>query len=271
MDDCLDSWTPPIVSGRASIVNPLSAPIPTLGTRLVIVADAHLGAVPPAVEEAMVAFLGQVPRLGDCLLVNGDLFDFWFAWRRAIPRSGFRIASALHALGQRIPIAMTGGNHDRWGDSFWDQDAGIRFGAERIRFRIGDLLVEALHGDGLTEQHRAARFMHRLTRHPLTAAAFRSLPPDLGFWLVDRLSHRLADSTRDPAVLDRAAAAQQAWARNRLAEDPGLGLLVLGHTHRPAVTEPFPGRWYCNPGAWLDGLRYAVATPHGVELLHWAP
>ncbi|HEX9895088.1 MAG TPA: metallophosphoesterase [Gemmatimonadales bacterium] len=238
----------------------------SVGQQLVIVGDAHLGAVPDEVETAMLAFLEQVPELGDALLVNGDLFDFWFAWRRAIPRSGFRIASALAHLARRVPVLMTGGNHDRWGDSFWDRDAKVRFGSEGLRFQLGGSAVLALHGDGIAEQHWSARLMHRLTRHPITIAGFRSLPPDFGFWLVDRLSGRLADSTREGEVLDRAARAQRAWAELRLRNDPSIALLVMGHTHRVALSEPFPGRRYLNPGAWLDGLRYAVATEAGVEL-----
>lgn len=234
--------------------------------RLVIVADAHLGAVPASVEDSLLTFLEQVPSLGDALLVNGDLFDFWFAWRRAIPRGGFRVASALAALRRKLPVIMTGGNHDRWGDSFWDRDAGITFGAEGVPFRLGESDGFALHGDGLAEQHWSGRLMHRLTRSRVTIGAFRSLPPDLGFWLVDRLSGRLADSTRDAAVLDRAAAAQATWAEEHLRDHPDLALLVLGHTHRPALREVAPGRRYLNPGAWLDGLRYAVATEQSVEL-----
>jgi UDP-2,3-diacylglucosamine hydrolase len=214
----------------------------------------------------MLQFLEQVPTLGDSLLVNGDLFDFWFAWRRAIPRSGFRVASALTQLARRTPVLMTGGNHDRWGDSFWDREADIRFSGEGLRFKLGSTEVLALHGDGVAEQHWSARLMHRLTRHRLTIGTFRTLPPDLGFWLVDRLSGKLADSTRESAVLDRAAVAQRTWAESRLIQDVSLGLLVMGHTHRVALTEPAPGRRYLNPGAWLDGLRYAVATERGVEL-----
>lgn len=243
--------------------------LPALGQQLVIVSDAHLGAAPAATEEAVLAFLEQVPTLGDCLLVNGDLFDFWFAYRQVIPRRGFRIASALAALRRKLPIVMTGGNHDRWGDSFWEQEAGIRFGAESLRFTAAGRTVLARHGDGLNEQHRGARFMHRLTRNRAALAGFRLIPPDLSFGLVDRMSHHLADSTRDPAVLDRAAAEQQVWAEARLGEDPGLGLVVMGHTHRPALSEPFPGRHYCNPGAWMDGCHYAVATGTTVELRRW--
>ena len=234
--------------------------------QLVIVGDAHLGAVPASVEEALLEFLEQVPTLGDALLVNGDLFDFWFAWRRAIPRGGFRVASALAQLARRCPVFMTGGNHDRWGDSFWDRDAGITFGAEGIRLTVGGMTALAVHGDGLAEQHWSAKLMHRITRNRVTIAAFRSLPPDFGFWLVDRLSGKLADSTRDAAVLDRAAAAQAAWADARMREEPSLGLLIMGHTHRTALREVAPQRWYLNPGAWLDGLKYAVAGNRSVEL-----
>jgi len=234
--------------------------------QLVIVGDAHLGAVPGGVEEAMLDFLARVPELGDGLLVNGDLFDFWFAWRRAIPRGGFRVASALAQLARKVPVYMTGGNHDRWGDSFWDRDAGIRFGAEGIQFTVGGMETFAIHGDGLTEQHWSAKLMHRITRNRATIAAFRMLPPDFGFWMVDRLSGKLADSTRDGAVLDRAASAQATWASDYLERNPTIRLLIMGHTHRTALHEAENKRWYVNPGAWLDGLRYAVASGRGVEL-----
>jgi UDP-2,3-diacylglucosamine hydrolase len=234
--------------------------------QLVVVGDAHLGAVPASVEEAMLDFLAKVPSLGDGLLVNGDLFDFWFAWRRAIPRAGFRVASALTQLARTIPVYMTGGNHDRWGDSFWDRDAGIRFGAEGVRFSLGTIEAFAVHGDGLAEQQWSGRLMHRITRSPVTIAAFRSLPPDFGFWLVDRLSGKLADTTRDAAVLDKAAAAQASWAEAYLAEHPSLGLLIMGHTHRAALRQAGSGRWYLNPGAWLDGLKYAIVNQQGPAL-----
>jgi UDP-2,3-diacylglucosamine hydrolase len=222
-----------------------------LGHQLVIIADAHLGAVPSSVDEALLTFLDAAPALGDCLLVNGDLFEFWFSYRRAIPRSGFRVASALAGLRR---------------SSFWESEADIRFGAEDLRFQVGPLRVHALHGDGLSEEHWTGRLLHRVTRHPITIGIFRSLPPDLGFWVVDRLSGRLADSTRDASALERAALAQRAWAEARLREDPELDLLIMGHTHRPCVSEPVPGRRYVNPGAWFDGLRYAIASEAGVSL-----
>ncbi len=236
-----------------------------LGNRLVIVSDAHLGTVPTESDDRFLAFLDQVPDLGDALLINGDLFDFWFSYRRVIPRAGFRAAASLAVLARRMPVMMTGGNHDRWGNTFWQQDAGVRYEPSEIRFRAMGLDILALHGDGIAEEHRSARIMHRITRHPLTSWAYRLIHPDLGIGLVDRMSTRLADSTRDAAVLERASVRQAAWAEARLAADPSIGLLVMSHTHRPALAEPFPGRRYLNPGAWIDGRHFAIVTPEAVQ------
>ena len=85
------------------------------------------------------------------------------------------------------------------------------------------------------------------------------------------MSHGLGNSTRDPAVLDRAAERQKEWAERTLRDTPEIGLVIMGHTHRPAITEPVPGRQYLNPGAWLEEFRYALATERGAELRVFSP
>ena len=108
--------------------------------------------------------------------------------------------------------------------------------------------------------------MHRVTRHPLTIGVFRALHPSVGFWIADKLSGKLADNTRDRAVLDRAARAQGQYAKAMLERRPDLDLVVLAHTHRPACEQLPDGRTYLNPGAFLDGYRYAVVTRDAIEL-----
>jgi UDP-2,3-diacylglucosamine hydrolase len=242
-----------------------------LGHTLVIVADAHLGVTPPPVEEALLQFLDAVPSLGDCLLVNGDLFDFWFSYSRVIPRRGFHVAAALARLQRRLPIVMVGGNHDRWDRDFWERDLGVRFSPHQVTFEIGCRTVRAIHGDGLAEPRWQARLIHGIIQHPVTARVYRVLHPDLGLRLVDLLSPVLGDHTVNEAKLARAAARQSHWAERLLAEEPAIGLLIMGHTHRPVLTELAAGQQYLNPGAWFDGFRYAVATESGAELCRFRP
>ncbi len=238
-----------------------------MAARVIVVADAHLGQVPPAVESAFHSFLKAVPDLGDALLINGDLFDFWFEYRAVIPRRHFGTVAKLHALrAQGIPITFVGGNHDRWGGDFLVNDLGIAFHGGAAETDVAGRRAFVAHGDGYTEQHWSAKLMHRVTRHPATVRVFRTLHPDLGFWIAHQLSKKLADNTRDKAVLDRAAQAQAQFAHDLLARRSDLGLVILAHTHRPALAQLPNGRAYLNPGAFLDGGRYAVVTPASIEL-----
>lgn len=242
-----------------------------LGQTLVAMSDAHLGVAPPGTEEALLAFLEAVPDLGDCLLVNGDLFDFWFSYGRVIPRRGFHVAAALARLRRRIPVVIVGGNHDRWGGDFWTGDVGARFEPLRATFEIGRRRVAAIHGDGLTEPRFRATLLHRAINHPLTAAVFRTIHPEIGLRIVDALSPHLGDHTPDPRKLAEAAARQGQWAAELLEREPELGLVIMGHTHQATLREPSPGRQYLNPGAWFDGFCYAVATESGAELRRFSP
>ena len=234
--------------------------------RLVILADAHLGAAPADDEAAMLRFLDTVPREGDTLLLAGDIFDFWFSYRRLIPRRNFRVTAALTTLARRIPVAMIGGNHDRWGDSFWRDDAGITFEPHRLRLPYHDQHVLAIHGDGLHEERPGAAWMHKATSSRLVIGLFRSLHPDLGFRIADKLGHNLDYGVAHPEVVAAAAERQQRWAVAQLQGDASLRAVIMGHTHREAAVEALPGRWYINPGAWLDGHRYATLDTTGAHL-----
>lgn len=234
---------------------------------MVVVADAHLGQVPPDTRDAFHAFLEAVPSLGDALLVNGDLFDFWCEYGAVIPRKHFSTIARLEALRARgVPITFIGGNHDRWGGDFFTHDLGIAYHPNEVELVLAGRRTWVAHGDGLTEQHWSASLLHHVLKHRWTVSAFRALHPALGFWLADRLSGVLADSTKDQAVLDRAQEAQAVYARAMLERRPELGLVLLAHTHRPALETIAPGRDYCNPGAWLDGFRYAIVTESVVDL-----
>jgi UDP-2,3-diacylglucosamine hydrolase len=240
--------------------------------RCFVVADAHLGQVPPAVAVAFHAFLDQIPRPGDQLLINGDLFDFWFEYATTIPRRHVATAMKLGEVVRRgVAVTFLGGNHDRWGGDFLRRDLGIQYQTGEVTLELAGRRALVVHGDGLTEQHWGGALTHWLLRQPATVAVFRTFHPTVGDWIAHRLSGTLADSTKDKAVLDRAEAAQAAYARDLLVRRPDLSLVVMAHTHRARLDQLPDGRAYVNPGAFLDGGRYAVITPDAVELRAFSP
>ncbi len=234
--------------------------------RLLVIADAHIGSAPKENEASLLRFLRAAPGLGDSLLVAGDLFEFWFGWRRVIPRRGFAVAAALAELAARMPVSMIGGNHDRWGRPRWAEDTGISWSRSHLDMQVEERRILALHGDGVAERPGRISWAHRLIGHPLTSGTFALLHPDVGTWLVDRLSPLLGE-VRPTAQQKAASAARQLeYARRRLAADPDPWMLIMGHTHVATLAELAPGRYYLNPGPWIGEQCYAVVTSEGAEL-----
>jgi UDP-2,3-diacylglucosamine hydrolase len=242
-----------------------------MSERVVVVGDAHLGSADPGDEAAFREFLDSVPALGTRLLITGDLFDFWFEYRSVIPRRSFRTVAHLAVLAERgVEVQLFGGNHDRWGGTFWAKDLGISFHPDGADLTLAGRRAHIAHGDGLSEHRLGSKFLHRLTRNPITIGLFRAIHPDLGFWLAARLSDSLAEGNKSPEAVDAAAAAQERYARALLDRRPELGLVVLAHTHRPRLIEHQPGRFYLNAGQWMKERCYAVVTEAGIELRRWA-
>src|SRR5207253_1529099 len=73
---------------------------------VVIVSDAHLGHAPESVVRNFHLFLETMPQLGRHLIINGDLFDFWFEYRRVISRDAFPTLSALLQKSNKSPLMM---------------------------------------------------------------------------------------------------------------------------------------------------------------------
>lgn len=238
----------------------------------VVASDAHLGAVPPASEERFLDFLDAVSRTADDLVLAGDVFDFWFEYRSAVLREHF---PALRALADVVDagtrVRWIGGNHDAWAGSFLRDQVGLELLDAPLVTDVGGRKAFLAHGDGLAGGDWGYRILKAVLRSRPAGALFRLLHPDLGAALARRASHTSTEARGDgPAgrKKDRAEALSRHAAR-LLEDDPSLDLVVLGHAHRPELTEVEPGRHYLNPGDWIHSFTYGVVGPDGVELRRW--
>ena len=227
-----------------------------------VICDLHIGVAPPAVERQLLQFLEMVRGTGGSLVVNGDLFDFWFEWRTVIPRVGFRTLAALAAVREAgIPIVWLQGNHDGWGDAVLREDVGADYRRE-WRGRLAGWEAFVHHGDGLRpEEDRHYRRTLGVMRHPLSIRAFRLLHPDVG----SRMAHGSSAHSRKRGKHDEGLGLQ-AVALDRLARDPQLELVVLAHSHVPSLVRAPGGGVYANAGTWLAAPTYLRVTPERVEL-----
>lgn len=245
---------------------PVYCAVPS-STIVTVVSDAHLSGPRDETSAAFHSFLETLPDSCDHLLINGDLFEFWFTYSSVIPRSAFPTLAALAKLRQAgVRLTVFGGNHDQWGGGFWENELEAEYFAKPTEMSLAGWSAWVGHGHGIVELDRTGRWMHGLTAKPITARAFSLVHPDMAFWMVRLLSRQLARRHRGDAIIVRAAAAQAEFARRLLRDRETLDLVVLGHTHRHALESVGYNRWYLNPGAWVEQYRYAVITSDGPEL-----
>lgn len=233
-----------------------------------IVSDTHLGAVPPETERQLLKFLDHVGGHGASLVINGDLFDFWFEWGPVIPARHFRVLAALSALvDASIPVTMIGGNHDAWGGDFLKDDVGVLVHQGCLKTRLGDRSALIAHGDGLGKGDLKYRLLKSVLRSKAAIWGFRALHPEIGVKIANRVSHTRQNIHRQSTSR---AAFLESWAREQFSLDPGLELIACGHSHVPALVEVAPGKHYVNSGDWVRNRTYCtVAAGLAPELKSW--
>jgi len=230
-----------------------------------VISDIHLGHASDATERLLLSFLRALPGRAASLLINGDLFEFWFEWRTVVPRSGVRVLAALMDLRDAgVPVTMLAGNHDCWGGDVL-RDAGVDFQFGPWTGKLGGWRARVEHGDGLrAREDRGYRALRHVLRNRLAIRAFRALHPDLASRLAMGSSH--ASRTYQPKDHGRGL---RAVAEATLAADPSLELLVYGHSHVAALERMPNGNVYANAGSWLDAPTFLAITPERIALRRW--
>jgi len=232
-----------------------------------VFSDTHLGAAPSEVERHLLGFLRHLQTRAGSLVINGDLFEFWFEWRHVIPRASFRVLAALADLVDAgVPVLWVAGNHDCWGGEVLRRDVGVTY---HVGPWVGTLagwktLIE--HGDGLRDvEDRKYRRLRSVLRHPASIWAFRHLlHPDFGSRLAAGSSH--ASRTYQPK--DGGTGLRNV-AMSRLASDPTLELLIYGHSHVDALERSSTGGIYANAGSWMSKQTFLRIDDRHAALMEW--
>ena len=231
-----------------------------------IVSDAHLGFAHDEIERSLLEFLESLDGRAGSLLINGDLFEFWFEWRTVIPRHAYRVLAALARLRERgLPILMIAGNHDCWGGDMLRDDVGIAYEFGPWEGSIAGWRARVEHGDGLRgREDRKYRALRRLLRNPLAIRAFRALHPDWATALAMRSSH----ASRTYGARDGGRGLRDVAAR-LLDSHREVELVVFGHSHVPALEQIGSRQVYANAGSWLSDRTFLRVTSDRVELRRW--
>ena len=232
--------------------------------------DAHLGYSDPATEQrkeaTFISFLHSLYGTAEVLYLVGDLFDFWFEYRSAVPRKHARILFELYRLIlSGTKIVYIAGNHDFWLGSYLSEEVGIELSFVPMEVRHQGILIYIAHGDGLSSKDWGYRLLKRVLRNPVCIALFRLIHPDFGAFLAKLVSHSsriYGKLPEDPFRLDQGYldAAQEKF-------EQGFDAVIFAHIHHPVYqTDP---KTLIVLGDWMEHFSYVVLENGKFELRIW--
>jgi len=237
---------------------------------LYIFSDAHFGSASPDKEAEKLARLNKLSSLikkdGDRLIILGDLFDFWFEYKHAMPKEHHEVLLVLHELVKAgIKIDYVSGNHDFWMDDFFSTQMGIPVHRDSLDIEYAGRKLHLIHGDGLAPADRGYRLLKRIFRNPINIWLYRKLPPDWAFPVAKFVSGSSRDYTtgRDHTF----AADYEAYAKAHI--DSGCDVVVIAHLHIP-VCKNIGGGTYINTGDFISHFSYAKLEDEKISLEYLA-
>ncbi|WP_417590504.1 UDP-2,3-diacylglucosamine diphosphatase [Owenweeksia hongkongensis] len=242
------------------------------GKKIYFASDLHLGA--PNYEESLkrerhfVKWLEEIRHDAAEIFIVGDLFDFWFEYKKAVPRGFVRVLGKLaEIVDSGIPIHMFTGNHDMWIFDYLPQEIGVTLYRKPIerewdgkKFLIG-------HGDGLGPGDHGYKFIKKVFSNPFLQWSFARLHPNFGIGLADYFSKKSRAKTGDDDAVFLGE--ENEWLViycKEVLKKEHFDFFIFGHRHLPLNIELKPDSHYINLGDWIQYFTYGEFDGETMEL-----
>ncbi len=244
--------------------------------KIYFASDFHLGAPNEAEslkrEKRIVRWLRAAALDAKEIYLVGDIFDFWFEYKRAIPRGFSRLQGAIAEITDAgIPVHLFTGNHDMWIFDYLPKELGVTlYRAPIVRTYYGKTFFIG-HGDGLGPGDKGYKFLKKVFASPVCQWLFARLHPNFGIWLADRSSKksRAATGNEDEKFLGEENEWLALYAKRVLSRGTHIDYFIFGHRHLPMEIEVGPNAKYINLGEWIHYDTYVVFDGENCQLLKW--
>ena len=209
------------------------------------------------------------------LVILGDLFEFFFGFRKPSPdipspfafNEYLPVLKQLQRLSERgIRITYMEGNHDFRLKSFFQEHfgMGVEVHPRGTEETLGGKRVYLAHGDLCNPREWRYRTLRKILKNPITYGLMDLVDPSF----TRRVAERLNDMSYQ--MVHRSFPSNPPSAFRRFAHQKfldGFDLVILGHSHvSEEVEEWIDGRrcLYFNVGGWRGHRSFLRCTPPAV-------
>ncbi|MBS1628224.1 MAG: UDP-2,3-diacylglucosamine diphosphatase [Bacteroidetes bacterium] len=234
--------------------------------------DFHLGA--PDYENSLlrekkiVSFLDSIKHNASAIFILGDIFDFWYEYKKVVPKGFVRLLGKLAELTDAgIDIRFFVGNHDMWMVNYFQKELNIKVYFHPTTFQINNKKFFIGHGDGLGPGDHGYKFIKKIFRNKICQWLFGQLHPTFGIGLANYFSRKSREKTgsSDEVFLGEENEWLVIYCKEVLQKEQ-FDYFVFGHRHLPLTIQLNAGSKYINLGDWIRNFTYAVFDGNDMQL-----
>ena len=219
-------------------------------------------------EKIFIKWLDTVKQDAEAIFLLGDLFDFWFEYKKVVPKGFIRVLGKLAEIRDSgIPIYFFVGNHDLWMDDYFEKELDIPVYHKPKEYIINNKTFLIGHGDGLGPGDKGYKRMKKVFTNPVSKWLYRWLHPDIGMRVGVYLStkNKMISGDEDAKFLGEENEWLAQYCKRKL-ETKHYDYFIFGHRHLPMEIEVGDNSQYINLGDWINHLTYGVFDGDTIEL-----
>jgi UDP-2,3-diacylglucosamine hydrolase len=234
------------------------------GKHIFFASDFHLG-VPAGAqsnerEKRVIDWLTSIENTAQEIYLVGDIFDFWFEYKHAIPKGFVRFQGKIAALVDKgINIYFFTGNHDMWMFDYFERELGVTIIRQPIERTWNNHSFYIGHGDGLGPGDKTYKLLKRIFAARWSQWCFARIHPNFGIGLANYFSRksRAATGDSDSKFLGNEKEWLYVYCKEKL-EKKQYDYFIFGHRHLPLDIALTENSRYINLGEWINYNTFAV-------------
>ncbi len=231
------------------------------------ISDIHLGLKDKEHEKQkerlLVKFLYFAKDNCDELFIVGDLFDYWFEYKKVYQKGFFRTLTALQDLTESgIKVHYFIGNHDFMHSTFFRDEIGVALYEDSFITELNNKKFFIAHGDGLVQNDYGYLILKKILRNKTLQKMYSWLHPDIGILLASNTSKTSREYTSKKDYGEKDGLFETA--KKKI--DQGFDYVIFGHLHQ-RMFKQYKDGYYINLGSWLDNPCYGIFQNNLFEIL----
>jgi len=218
-------------------------------------------------EKLFVQWLDKIKSDAEAIYLVGDIFDFWFEYKKAVPKGYVRLLGKLAEISDSgIPIHIFTGNHDMWFFDYLEDEINAHIYREPIEISLKGKRFFIGHGDGLGPGDNGYKLIKKIFKNKLCQWLFERIHPNLGISIAQYWSKksRIANGEKDESYHG-----EKEWLTQFCKEKMKtieVDYFIFGHRHLPLEVDLGNNTTYINLGEWVNYNSYAVFDGKKLEL-----